>query len=117
MNPHVKSVDVDIFSGILRASIEFTTGLNILSGENGTCKTQILTNIKQGSKVRPGTVAAPRVQAFSPKRNSERKSIEKIFQEIRQPNHRFSNYLQQLTQTAFQDSEVVPILRTEKELC
>lgn len=107
MNPHVASIDMDIFDGILRASIEFTAGLNILSGENGTCKTQVLREIKAGSKIRSSSAVAPRIQAFSPKRNSERKNIERILQEIRQPNRRFSNYLQQLTQVAFQDSTFV----------
>jgi len=107
MNPHVKSIDIDIFGGILRTSIEFTAGFNILSGENGTCKTQVLREIKTGKKIQSSSNIAPRIQAFSPKRNSERKNIEKILQEIRQPNRRYSNYLQQLTQAAFQDNTFV----------
>jgi len=107
MNPHVASIDMDIFDGILRASIAFTAGLNILSGENGTCKTQVLRAIKAGSKIRSSSTVAPRIQAFSPKRNSERKNIERILQEIRQPNRRFSDYIKNVTQVAFQDNTFV----------
>jgi len=103
MNPHVKSIAVDIFSGILKGSIEFTDGLNILSGENGTCKTQVLREIKKGKTIQSSTDANPRIQAFSPKRNSERKTIEKILQEIRQPNRQLPDYIKRLTQANLQD--------------
>lgn len=104
MNTHVKSIDVDIFGGILTSSIEFTTGLNILSGENGTCKTQVLREIKAGGKIHSSSNVAPRIQAFSPKRNSQRKNIEKILQEIHQPNRQLRDYIQRLTQAALQDN-------------
>jgi len=107
MNPNVKSIDIDIFGGVLKSSIEFTAGLNILSGENGTCKTQVLRELKAGHNIYSSSAVAPRIQAFSPKRNSERKNMEKILREIRQPDRRFSNYIQNLTQTAFQDSTFV----------
>jgi predicted ATPase len=103
MNPHVKSIDLDIFGGILSGSIEFAAGLNILSGENGTCKTQVLRDIKAGKKIHSSTDAKLRIQAFSPKRNSERKNIEKILREIRQPNRQYKDYIQRLTQAALQD--------------
>jgi len=104
MNTHVKSVPIDIFGGILKSSIEFTAGLNILSGENGTCKTQVLKEIKAGNKIQSSTDAKPRIQAFSPKRNSQRKNIEKILQEIHQPNRQLRDYIKRLTQAALQDS-------------
>jgi predicted ATPase len=104
MNPHVKSVDIDIFNGILKDSIEFNAGLNILSGENGTCKTQVLREIKAGKKVQSSTGAPLRIQAFSPKRNSARKNIEKILEEIHQPNRQLRDYLKRLTQAALQDN-------------
>ncbi|GAI05099.1 unnamed protein product, partial [marine sediment metagenome] len=104
MNPHVKSIDIDIFGGVLKSSIEFTAGLNILSGENGTCKTQVLREIKVGKKIQSSTDANPRIQAFSPKRNSERKNIERILQEIHQPNRQLRDYIKRLTQAALQDN-------------
>jgi len=105
MNPHVKSIDIDLFDGILRGSIDFTEGLNILSGENGTCKTQVLREIKAGKNIQSSNASALRIQAFSPKRNSERKNIERILQEIR--NRRIDDYLQQLTKAVFQDNTFV----------
>ncbi len=107
MNPHVTSINVDLFQGILTGIISFTSKLNILSGENGTGKTRLLTEIKAGSKIQSSSTTAPRIQAFSPKRNSERKTIQSIIQEIRHPNRRFTNYIQTLTQAAFQDSTFV----------
>ena len=104
MNPHVRSIDIDIFNGVLKSSIEFTAGLNILSGENGTCKTQVLKEIKAGNKIQSSTDAKPRIQAFSPKRNSERKNIEKILQEIHQPNRQLRDYIKRLTQATLQDN-------------
>ncbi|TET68716.1 MAG: ATP-binding protein [Candidatus Aminicenantes bacterium] len=104
MNTYVKSIDIDLFDGILRGSIDFTEGINILSGENGTCKTQVLREIKVGKKIQSSTDANPRIQAFSPKRNSERKNIERILQEIHQPNRQLRDYIKRLTQAALQDN-------------
>ncbi len=81
MNPYVVSAEVNIFNGFLAGSIPFERGLNILSGENGTGKTQLLREIKLGH-IKTSSADTLRILAFSPKRNSERKNIERIAQEI-----------------------------------
>lgn len=102
MNPCVVSAEVNIFNGFLAGSIPFERGLNILSGENGTGKTQLLREIKMGH-IRVSTDTSLKILAFSPKRNSERKTIERIFQEVRQQNRLLSNYLQQRMGRELQD--------------
>ena len=62
--------EVLVGNGILKSVIEFGEGLNILSGENGTCKTQVLIEIKAGKNIQSSDASVPRIQAFSPKRNA-----------------------------------------------
>lgn len=101
--PHILSADINLFGGIFSESIPFKQGLNILSGENGTGKTHVLREIKKGKFQSPeGT--SPRVIAFNPKRNSDRKKLETIFQEIRQQNRALPTYVQQRMKTELQDS-------------
>lgn len=105
MEPYVTSAEVNVFSGILVGSIPFKPGLNILSGENGTCKTQLLMQIKQG-KIKVSDNLQPnqiRIQAFSPKRNSERKSIDRVFQELRSQSRDFPYYIKQRISAQLQD--------------
>ncbi len=106
MNPYVVSAEVNIFDGVLVGSIPFEPGLNILSGENGTCKTNLLRQIKAG-RIKVSNDLPPnkiKIQAFSPKRNAERKSVEKILQEIRQQNRDFSVYINERIQAQLQDN-------------
>lgn len=103
MNPYIDYVPINLFDGIFAETIHFESGLNILSGENGTGKTQALRVIKGGdphsSDGRP-----LRIIAFSPKRNTERKNVEKIFNELRQQNRALPNYLQQRLGVQLQDN-------------
>lgn len=72
--------------GVLQGRIEFSSGLNIISGENGTLKTRLLQAIKSGSHELYTPTTNIRIQAISPKRNSERRAAEVIIQHFRQNN-------------------------------
>ena len=86
MGNHIVRANLDILGGLLRGTMEFTAGLNIISGENGTLKTQLLQALRGGAGV-PSEPGIPlRMQTISPKRNSERRATEAILQYFRQNN-------------------------------
>lgn len=107
MNNHIVTAEINILDGLLYKSIPFSNGLNILSGENGTCKTQVLTQIKSHKIKASDPGSLPKIIAYSPKRNSERKKIENIFTEMRQQNRMLIKYIDEKAATVFQDSTFV----------
>jgi len=86
MGNRIASANLNILKGILQGSMEFSPGLNIISGENGTLKTQLLQSLRSGSAEAFENGQPLRMQAFSPKRNSERRASEAILQYFRQNN-------------------------------
>lgn len=89
MSPHIEFATANILNGLMVGAVEFNPRLNIISGENGTLKTKLLQQIQQGLYVAsppapPGPL--PRIQAISPKRNSERKAVATIVTQLRQNN-------------------------------
>jgi predicted ATPase len=86
MRNYIVSAKVDVLGGLLRGTMEFLPGLNIISGENGTLKTQLLQALRGGGGVQAHLPAGLRMQTFSPKRNSERRASEAILQFFRQQN-------------------------------
>ena len=89
MSPRVEFASVNILNGLLAGAIYFKPHLNIISGENGTLKTKLLQQIQQTQYVAHPPAppnAHPRVQAISPKRNSERKTVATIVAQLRQNN-------------------------------
>jgi len=109
MSEFIDIAQVNILNGVLKAAIPFKPRLNIISGENGTLKTKLLQELKAG-RFRPttGSTAMPRILAISPKRNSERRAVEQIFQRMRQENRTLDRYLQerggaQINDTTFEN--------------
>ena len=86
MRNYIVSAKLDVLGGLLRGTMEFSPKLNIISGENGTLKTQLLQAIRNGGGVHAHLPLALRMQTFSPKRNSERRATEAILQFFRQNN-------------------------------
>jgi hypothetical protein len=86
MANHIATANLNIVNGLLVGSMTFRPGLNILSGENGTLKTRVLQALRSGSAVPSVTNQPLRMQAISPKRNSERRAAEGILQFFRQQN-------------------------------
>ena len=102
---YIKSITPNLFGGKFSSQIEFEPGLNILSGENGTGKTQLLSLIKSGKGATIKEIETSeeshrqvRIQAISPKRNAERKSFEAAVNELQRQNKRLAQYLQELDQ-------------------
>ena len=94
MNSYIAITNVNILNGLLVATIPFDRGLNIISGENGTLKTKLLQELRHGVfHANTGATTPPRLQAISPKRNSERRAVEAIIQTMRQQNRNFDTYI------------------------
>lgn len=86
MNNHILRANLNI-RGLLQGVMEFTPGLNIISGENGTLKTQLLQTLRTYMGVESLiTGKPPQMQAISPKRNSQRQAFEQMVQIFKQQN-------------------------------
>jgi energy-coupling factor transporter ATP-binding protein EcfA2 len=86
---YIKHANLDILDGVLRGTMEFSRHLNLISGENGTLKTRLLQALQSEAAVPAEPGEALRVQAISPKRNSERRAVNAIIQSVRQQNRTF----------------------------
>jgi predicted ATPase len=84
INPFIESVSINLFDGIFNSEVRFRNGLNIISGENGTGKTQLIQRLKSGStKKFFGNRNTDRVVVFNPLRNAEKITQEQIVQRLR----------------------------------
>lgn len=108
MNLYVEKVKISLWGGIFDQEIIFTNGLNIISGENGTGKTKLLTTVKIDSQLAPNRTEKTngnqlRILAFSPKRNSQRKTVETALVEFRQQNRKIENLINDFIGKQMQD--------------
>ncbi len=110
----------DLLNGSFTARIDFLPSLNIISGENGTGKTQLLAFLKKRAgpgrehiagqpqiEVSDGDIKSLRVQAISPQRNAERKSFLGALQEMRRTDKKIDQYLEQIKQHMIDESTYV----------
>lgn len=109
MRNYISKIQVNLFDGLFQEEILFEKGLNIIAGENGTGKTRLLGLLKsQGllaQSVNGNSQASQiKVLAFSPKRNSERKTVESAFQEVIQQNKKFETYISNYLSKNLQDN-------------
>jgi predicted ATPase len=109
--PYISVVNPNLFDGKFSCRIEFGPGLNIVSGENGTGKTQLLKLLKTKERIdisgdeRP--VRSLSVLAINPQRNAERRNLQKVIQEFRRQNKNLDKHLDEITQMELQDSTFV----------
>jgi predicted ATPase len=82
-NPYINSVSVNLFKGIFNSEIAFTNGLNIISGENGTGKTQLISQLRSGARTFNENNTTNNIVVFNPLRNAEKKTQEQIRQKLR----------------------------------
>ena len=105
---YIKTVEVNLFN-VFTQTINIKKGLNIISGENGTCKSHFLKALRQLQNV---TIEGDlnqlqgRIFAFNPKRNSERQSLEHVFQTLRQQNKGYDNFITETVQKQFNDQAI-----------
>lgn len=103
---YIKSIAINEFEGAFNQTIHFKTGLNILSGVNGTGKTTALKRIKERLNTdqvqKEGTIAG--VISFSPKRNAEKKSVLTALQFIRQQSRTSEMVLSEASNRALIDN-------------
>lgn len=96
MSNYIDSATFDIQPGALVGTMTFRRGLNLLSGENGTFKTKLLQALRSGAVIsyhENQEASPPRVQAISPKRNSQRRAVQQIYDEMRRSNTKLDAYL------------------------
>jgi hypothetical protein len=93
MQTFIQRADLNVLEGRLSGSIEFAPGLNIVCGENGTLKTKLLQSLKGNLFVSSNPQRPPRIQAISPKRNSERRTWDAALQFVRQNNRSYDTFV------------------------
>ncbi|MBM4777631.1 MAG: AAA family ATPase [Archangiaceae bacterium] len=110
MQNYIKQANVNILGGLLAGTFEFSPGLNLVGGENGTMKTKLLQQLRAGT-VGVNSVSGKqvRIQSINPKRNSERRAVEQIWQQIRQHNRTLDSLIgervnAQITDTGFENN-------------
>ncbi|MCX6096732.1 MAG: AAA family ATPase [Candidatus Bipolaricaulota bacterium] len=107
MTNHIVSASLNLFDGVLDATMAFRPGLNILAGENGTLKTQVLKQLKDAKdvsgKVRRAESSILRVQAISPKRNLELRNTEQLLDFLRHENRTMEKVVAEVEHFALND--------------
>jgi len=107
MGTYIKSISVNLFNGIFLETLAFNPGLNIFAGENGTCKTNLLKLLKSQTNIVIENLNPSnpfKIQAISPKRNSERKNIETIIQQFRTQNKTYDNFINEIINKQLNDN-------------
>jgi len=94
MGNHIKSADLNIQNGLLVGRMNFHSGLNILSGENGTLKTKTLQYIKSSASKELFDPRTPcRIQSVSPKRNAQRRAFQQVYDQFRRENKKLEGLI------------------------
>jgi predicted ATPase len=104
LQKYIESCDVNLFEGIFKQKIIFKSGLNIISGENGTGKTKLLEWLKTKHKKFFQGKGTPNIVAFNPKRNSEKRNIQQFADKLRRQKIDKDSINQALNQLQFNDS-------------
>ncbi len=106
---YIKKIKGDIIPGFFNETIEFSGGLNIISGANGTGKTFLLKYIQQQRTNQDFVEFSQNnnfknIATFDPKRNSEKKLIESAQQFVRQQNFNKQSAIQDYFNKQVQDN-------------
>lgn len=104
MRNFIKQANLNILNGTLAGTMQFSPGLNLIGGENGTFKTKLLQQLRSGATVPNVPNVAVRIQSINPKRNSERRAAEQIWQQFRQQNRTLDVVLSERISAQINDS-------------
>lgn len=106
-SPFIESVVVNLFGGIFNTGIKFNNGLNIIGGENGTGKTQLIQLLKNsGERKFFGGIPTDRIVVFNPLRNAEKRTQEQIVQVLRSQDLSIRKINDSLKGFAINDSQL-----------
>ncbi|MBI4097580.1 MAG: AAA family ATPase [Candidatus Levybacteria bacterium] len=105
--PFIESIIVDLFEGLFNTEVKFNNGLNIVGGENGTGKTQLIQLLKN-SPTRKffNDISTERIVVFNPLRNAERRTQEQIVQNLRSQDLSIKKINEALKGFAINDSQL-----------
>lgn len=125
MSNYIKQVNVNLWNGIFLQKITFINGLNLISGTNGTGKTQLL-NYIQNNKNNSTLIlfdneTSKEITVFSPKRNAEKQLVEQIQSQLglskRQKKQLINNIQQNINDVNFQTiNSIAFYLKNESEV-
>jgi len=92
MSRVVDTIDINFF-GVFQTTLHFNSLLNIISGENGTCKTNVLKSIKSGKSRDTENNPIPKesILAISPKRNSQRQTLKHVIEKFKRENKNYDS--------------------------
>lgn len=116
MNPFITTVNLERVSGlpmnIFKSPLTLKKGLNLISGENGTGKTMVLSHIKRNihdvNIITFEGVRSVRVLIFNPKRNSEKRSMQQIALNLRQQGITDRKQIEAAIGQQMDDQSVIP---------
>lgn len=98
---------MNLFNGVFNTVIDFNNGLNIISGINGTGKTQLLQVLKSNQGITSDqNRKSPELAIFavSPKRNTEKQAVDTIFQQVRTQSKTTQSFLTNISNFQIKDS-------------
>lgn len=106
-NSYIESISVNLFNGVFNSEIKFKNGLNLISGENGTGKTQLIKQLKSSEDRKFfSDILTNRIVVFNPLRNAEKKTQEEIVQKLRSQDMSIKKINEALKGYAINDSEL-----------
>lgn len=105
-NSFIESVSINLFNGLFNTEIKFHNGLNIIGGENGTGKTQLIQQLKNGNRKFFNDIPTDRIVVFNPLRNAEKRTQEQIVQNLRSQDMSLKKINEALKGFAINDSQL-----------
>lgn len=110
MSNYIKQIKINLWSGVLSQDVDFNDGLNLISGTNGTGKSQLLNWIaghrgNNGEVIFSDPSARKDVIVFSPKRNAQKVLVESLQTQFGYDRGKQAQAIQQILNQQIQDQD------------